>query len=212
MILKPRDEEILRTVSLKVRLLSFAQLAEMWWSLTETGKANARERLQRLVKASLLRRLRVQARPLPKLERPVLAWKPTEPEPDFGPAAWQLQKRWTVGPRQTTVYLATAKAANQFGGRLRGVLRRDFQATHDLGVSAMYLHLLQNDPAAAKEWIGEDVLSPLRRGEKLPDAVLARAPDCRPRQVLEFGGAYDVFRLRRFHDDCESRNLPYQVW
>ena len=30
--------------------------------------------------------------------------------------------------------------------------------------------------------------------------------------VIEFGGAYDTARVKAFHQDCVSRNLPYQLW
>jgi hypothetical protein len=64
----------------------------------------------------------------------------------------------------------------------------------------------------ADNWIGEDILAPHRRGEKLPDAVLADGPGARPRLVLEFGGAYDATRVRHFHQSCLDEQLPYQLW
>ena len=98
------------------------------------------------------------------------------------------------------------------GGRLRGTIKRDFQATHDLGVSEVYLRLLETDADSAALWQGEDLISPLRRRQKLPDAVLAPSPAARPRLVLEFGGAYNADRVRGFHDDCAARRLPYEIW
>jgi hypothetical protein len=76
----------------------------------------------------------------------------------------------------------------------------------------MYLQFCRSRPADAERWIGEDLLAPWRRGEKLPDAVLASAPDARPELVLEFGGAYDSRRIEMFHEDCAEQQLPYELW
>jgi hypothetical protein len=212
MRLVARDDDILRTLALRLRLLSLDQVASTWWEPGERGLVNARRRLALLVDAGMLRRLRVQVRPLPPLDRPALAWRPDDPEPDFGAVAWCLQSRWKEPARATTVYIATRRGANQYGGRQRGELRREFQATHDLGVSAIYLRLRATNECEAKDWIGEDVLAPHRRGEKLPDAVLAHGPEARPRMVLEFGGSYDADRVRLFHRSCVDERQPYQLW
>jgi hypothetical protein len=210
--LQVRDEEILQTLAVKVRIMSLAQIASNWWSGRESAVRTARRRLAALVQAGLLVRVFVQARPLPPITGPVLSWQPGLPEPDFGPVAWKLEKRWTAGPRETAAYLATRKCANLFGGKARGILKYPHQATHDLGVAAIYLYLLRQRPEAAKAWIGEDMLAPERSGEKLPDAVLASDPGQRPWLVLEFGGAYDINRLRTFHQDCAERKLPYELY
>lgn len=212
MRLVTRDDDILRTLALRLRLLSLDQVAAGWWEPGERGLVNARRRLAMLVAVGLLRKLRVQVRPLPALDGPALVWRPSDPEPDFGAVAWCLQSRWQEPPRSTTVYIATRRGANQYGGRQRGELRREFQATHDLGVSAIYLRLRAISGREANDWIGEDVLAPHRRGEKLPDAVLAEEPEAPPRMVLEFGGAYDAGRVRRFHESCVDERWPYQLW
>lgn len=212
MLLVARDDEILRTLSLRVRLFALDQIAAAWWTSTPAGRTNARRRLATLVDAGMLRRLRVNVRPLPALEGPVLSWQPGDADPPFGAVAWRLQSRWQEPPRTTTVYIATRRGANQYGGRQRGELRREFQATHDLGVAAMFLRMRAIDSSRVEGWIGEDVLAPHRRGQKLPDAVLADAPDRPPRLVLEFGGAYDSDRVRAFHESCAEDELPYQLW
>lgn len=114
--------------------------------------------------------------------------------------------------RAATVYLAGAAAAKLYGGASAGKLPAVYQATHDLGVSAMFLRLLRDDPPAVARWIGEDRLAPYRRRQKLPDAVLADGPDAEPELVLEFGGSYDKRRVAAFHRDCARRGLAYEVW
>lgn len=224
-ILVDRDQEILRTLALKVRLLSLAQLAAAWWSDSSSATTSARRRMNQLTRLGLITALKVLARPVPHITAPLVRWRPAEPAPDFGALAWTLQSRWTEQPRDTTVYVATAKAAHYFGGYAQGVLKHAYQATHDLGVAAVYLHFRAEAPASAAEWVGEDVIRRTRRApspaspgrgrrrptDKLPDAVLGQSPT-RPRLVIEFGGAYPATRVKHFHDDCQSRGLPYEIW
>lgn len=211
MILVDRDQEILRTLALKVRLLSLAQLAAAWWPDSPAAISTTRRRMNQLTGLGLVAALKVLARPVPEVTAPVACWRPSEPPPHFGALAWTLQSRWTEQPRQTTVYVATRKAAHFFGGYAHGTLKHDYQATHDLGVAAVYLHFRAEAPSSAAEWVGEDVLRRLSRRHKLPDAVLGQSPT-RPRLIIEFGGAYHAARVRHFHDDCQSRGLPYEIW
>jgi hypothetical protein len=152
------------------------------------------------------------AAPLPPMPEAVVRWSPGEPDPDAGAVAWQLQSRWTEGPRITGVYLATTQATRLFGGKACGYLKREYQATHDLGVSQMYLDLHRRSPELAAAWIGEDILAPYRRRQKLPDAVVATSPEAQPTVVLEFGGAYDKPRVQSFHEDCRDRGHAYELW
>jgi hypothetical protein len=210
--IQSRDQEILSTLSRRVRLFSLTQIASFWWGEGEVALANTRRRLAKLTGADLLRRLSAMAIPIPDLPAPMARWRPGEPEPDFGAAAWKLQKRWKEPPQKTTIYIATARAAGIYGGRARGQLKRQLQATHDLGVASLYLRLLRHDPAAANSWVGEDMLRLYRLGQKIPDAALADSAASTPNLILEFGGAYDVRRLRRFHEDCLKKTTPYEIW
>jgi len=211
-VLTRRDEEILQSLSVRVRLLTLKQIAGHWWCGNKRATDDARRRLAHLVTVGYLTRPRVLAAPLPDLSHPILRWSPGQPEPDAGAIAWQLQSRWTQGPRLEFVYLATAAATRIFGGKARGYLKQEFHATHDLGVSQMYLDLRSRSPKLAETWIGEDILAPYRRRQKLPDAILATRPDAQPLVVLEFGGAYDKRRVQAFHNDCRDRGLPYELW
>ncbi len=209
LVLTERDRELLHALVEKVRLLGLRQIAAHWWH-DET--ANARRRLRRLTTAGLVERITVRVRPLPPIQQPIVTWRPGADEPGFGPAAHQLQSRWRKRPvRSATAYIATHRTSQLFGGRGRGRLKQAMQATHDLGVAAVWLRLRQQAPEWADAWRSEDLLAHTRCGEKLPDAFLVNESGdvvC----VVEFGGGYDAARVRELHEDCADRGLPYQIW
>ena len=207
--LTQRDDEIVKALVLKVRLFSQRQIVDHWWG----GElANCRRRLQRLADRNLLRRTTVLARPTPVLEKPLIRWRPGEVAPDFGQVAYRCQERWRSRPaRQCTVWLATEVASNVYGGIGRGELKHPTQATHDLGVAAVWLQFHEVAPWWAAAWRGEDLMAHTRRGEKLPDAFVVGDSEyvhC----VIEFGGGYDAERVEAFHQDCVKRDLTYQLW
>ncbi len=212
MLLTDRDSEILAALCTQIRMITPRQTAHGWWPRREKDAVNAQARLRVLHSAQYLVKATVLARPLPILRGPVVRWSPGEFLPDFGAVAWKLQERWRVAARQTTVYLAAPRSRRLFGGNQRGVIRRQFQAGHDLGVTQMYVCIRRYNPQLLPCWIGEDRLAPARRQQKLPDAVLSASPDTLPYLVLEFGGAYDKARVQDFHTDCEARGLSYEIW
>ncbi len=206
--LTTRDRLVLEALSLRVRLIGLRQLADALWF----GQiANARRRMKRLTVAELVRRETALARPLPDMHAPVCQWQPGQAEPDAGEVSHRLQTRWRYSALRTTVvYLPTEFTVSYFGGRQRhGPLTT--QVTHDLGVTAIWLWFVRHQPKLAATWQGEDLIAPLRRGETLPDAVLA-GPDGEPALLIEFGGSYRPRRVAAFHDDAALRGLPYQIW
>jgi hypothetical protein len=209
MTLTRRDRELLAALAEKVRLFSLRQIADHWW---RGELANARRRLKSLERAGLISRITVSARTLPEVHTPVITWSPGEHDPDFGKAAYRLKQRWKGhAVRPTSVCIATDRAAQLFGATSRGRLKAPVQATHDLGVSAVWLLFKRESPEWAGAWRGEDSLAHTRQGQKLPDAFLVnRGGDVTG--VIEFGGSYDAERVRDFHDDCVARQLPYQIW
>lgn len=212
LLLTDRDSDVLRTLSLHTRMSSVSQVAECWWSDSTDPHGAALYRLRLLASQGWVRLLRATAIELPPLCSPLAVWRPGVLVPEMGPISWQLRRRWEAPTRATMLVIATPHAANQFGGRRRGRITRPFQVSHDLGVAAMYFQIRRAHPAWARLWIDEDRLSPFRRGEKLPDAILAQHAGAIPSLVLEFGGAYGKRRLEAFHNDCEDRGLPYQIW
>ncbi|MFM9960799.1 MAG: hypothetical protein ACKV2Q_06200 [Planctomycetaceae bacterium] len=206
--LNERDHELLHALVRKVRVFTQRQIAEHWW---QADLANARRRLKQLAEAGLVARVTVHARPLPELAQPVIVWRPGQPAPDCGRAAYELQRRWLgKALRSATAFIATQAAAQLLGGKHRGEIHQPTQVTHDLGVAAVWLRLHRTAPQWAEAWQSEDLLAHTRRDEKCPDAFLVQ--DGRIVAVIEFGGSYDAERVRAFHEDCVPRALPYQLW
>lgn len=207
--LTPRDNDVVHAMVQKVRLFGQRQIADAWWN----GELpNARRRLQRLAEQELVSRLFVQARAIPKLESPLVSWKPGDSAPEFGAIAYRCQQRWRWRPtRSCVVWIATDRSAQLFGGVRRGELKNPTQATHDLGVAAVWLRLRAIAPQWAKAWRGEDLMAHTRRGEKLPDAFIVDHNE-QVVWLIEFGGGYDAARVEAFHRDCCERSLPYQLW
>lgn len=207
--LTSRDQQLLLALVQKVRLFSLRQIAEHWW---QDEVANARRRLRALTASSLVQRVTVAARTLPPIDSPIATWKPGQTVPDFGQVSYQLQSRWRRrAVRSIAAYIATDHAAQLFGGKCRGQLKNPLQATHDLGVAAVWLRLHDEAAEWAEAWRGEDLLAHTRRGQKLPDGFIVNA-DGETVWVIEFGGSYDPSRVQEFHEDCYDRNLPYQIW
>lgn len=206
--LTERDQTLLKALVLRVRLFSQRQIMDHWFG----DVANTRRRLNRLAQHDWLQRDTVLARPTPALQTPLVSWKPGQAVPNAAHVAWQCQNRWRKRPvRQCVVWIATEKASRTFGGTGRGSLKHRTQATHDLGVAAVWLRFRGLSPPLAEKWQGEDLLAWTRRGEKLPDAFLVNSNGGID-WVIEFGGDYDASRVTAFHQDCASRNLPYQLW
>lgn len=204
-----RDIHILRFLSLRVRIATETQIARTWWS--NATKRRAVRRLDLLESAKLVRSFR-QLIALPHCDEPICRWKPGDYPPDFAHIAWRLQRRVVSGPAMERVYTSTAAGARRFGGVRRNCLAHPFQLTHDLGVTEVYLTLLATRPELAELWVDEDRLARYRWRQKLPDAVIATHPAAAPLLVVEYGGNYSKHRLLAFHDDCQDRGVPYEIW
>ncbi len=207
--LTERDEEIVRCLALAVRLLSQRQTSDHWF---DGDDSNTRRRMSHLQKLGLLEKVRIRARTLPLILKPLIQWRPGERTPDCGKAAYRCRSRWRLQHvRTSTAYIATEHAARLFGGRRRGRITKDLQVTHDLGVTQVWLILDATRPEWADSWRGEDVMAATRFRQKLPDGFIVDASE-NPICAMEFGGSYDEQRISEFHHDCVSRALPYQLW
>ncbi len=202
------DYEVLNTLTHDVRALTLNQIARTWWNNSFSGRAAARYRLARLVERKLVQIMTVVTHPELPISEPVCVWAPGDSEPEFGKIAYLLQRRWTKAVERLPVYVATQRAARLMGG-FGGRLKQPLQATHDLHVAAVFLLRRKQHGKGAFGWLLEDVIAHERRGEKLPDAVIR---DGKSELVIEFGGAYRKERVRKVHEDCAERGLPYEIW
>lgn len=207
--LRLREHEITTALTLKLRLLSQRQVAERWY---DGDVPNARRCLKRLQAQDLVCRHMVPAQPIPEVVEPLVTWKPRQPAPHFPSVAQRCQARWRGRAlRPCVVWTATDTAAALFGGPHRRSRPNPLQATHDLGVAAVWLHLRRTAPPWADAWRGEDLLAYTRFEEKRPDAFVVNS-DEQVVMVIEYGGRYDADRIADFHRDCAARDLPYQLW
>ena len=164
-----RDLILLEALALRVRLLGQRQAADAFWN---GHMANARRRLQQLVREGMLNRSVVNAQPMPDLDQPLIRWRPGLSAPNPDEVSYRLKMRWRYRVlRPTVVYFPTAKIIEQFGGTSRPQIKIH-QITHDLGVTAVWLKYAQQDIERTQAWLGEDVLAPSRIHQKLPDAAL----------------------------------------
>ena len=206
--LRERDLLLLEGLALRVRMIGQRQAAEAFWN---GHLANARRRLRQLAVEGMLDRQVILSQPLPEIITPVARWQPASSIPDSNQIAFQLQERWRFRSlRPTVVYFPTKQTIQYFGGRERS-RSRFTQFTHDLGVTAIWLRYLAESNSHQSLWVGEDILSPSRVGQKLPDAALVDAHS-EPTLLIEFGGRYGAERVSAFHDDAAQRGLPYQLW
>lgn len=206
-----RDEVLLVALTHRIRCIS-APIAEAYFEKTMTPNAAYASRwLRRLESSELLVSRVVFAKQIPFLTRPLVAWFPGEPQPEFGPLSHRLRTRFPFAARSTRIFIATRLAAKRFGGSCERWPRRS-EATHDLGLTQVCLELMNRNPERLEGWLSEArlVSRGTRRGEKLPDALI-REPDGRE-TAIEFGGEYGKRKLLAFHADCERKNRGYELW
>ena len=198
--------ELLRLLTTKVRIASDVQLecADRRWSRTNTAE---------LVQCQLLSEVRVSLAAPPGRRTPLATWQPGDRCPDCGAIAWQGRQRIRqTRPRRLRVYCATHHAANLVGG-IGGKLRQPWQLQHDLGVTAVYLHLRRDAPERAEHWISEDLYRQQygqKRGEKIADGFVVSSGGV-IQQVMEFVGDYSAGQLREFHAYWSRRRTAYEL-
>jgi len=146
------------------------------------------------------------------LERPLALWAPGDLAPDFPSLSWQMEsRRHQTEPAICRVIWASERARHLSGG-CAGPLRQPLQVEHDLGTAAMFFGRNQLDPETWDHWLGEDILRySTGPRQNVPDAALCSSNGT-IRLAIEFGGAYSADRLRRFHQQCLRRSIPYELW
>lgn len=207
--LKPRDMDLLETLTCRVSALTVGQIARLGWS-TVRCRSTLHRRLRKLAKSGWLRLHVVNAHPPLPVGRPLFVWKPGRSEPDAQHISQRARDRWSSPARPTQVCVAAPLAASIFGSTAQGLGSLE-HLNHDLRLAAVYVHYRENHPRLANLWIGEHALSKAGYRIKDPDAFLQDETGCVLR-VIESAGRYSTAQVESFHEHCADNALPYELW
>jgi hypothetical protein len=212
MTLTAADREFVEALCGRVRCMSERQHEAFAALRGITNPKAARRRRYFLVASGLLRHASVPARPIVRLGGPLFTWAPGERPPDFQALSYAAERRSSAPLEPTRIYYATRKAVRLLGGPASGEMPNAMQVAHDLGVSAIYLGLLTDDPEVAALYRGEDQMADFHeKFRKVPDGFLCDERG-RPCVAVEFLGLYPPQRIASFHDDIRRRGLGYELW
>ena len=207
--LTARDLDVLDVLTLRVRLLTVRQIAELWWPEGQNLR-QAQRRMERLAAADLVELHRVNAHPLLPVTTPLFGWMPGVEEPDCDQVAAMCRDRWNKAAVPMTVCVAAPLAANLMGSTAYGVPKREHR-NHDLRLAAVYVAYRLQRPKLAAQWVGEHGLPKAGHRIKDPDAFL-RDPQGNVLRLIESAGRYGIQQVQSFHDHCEANSLPYELW
>jgi hypothetical protein len=190
--------------------MSVAQAARTWWAATKNPVQGAARRIGDLRSYRMVKRITVLARPELPIEKPLTIWAPGDPQPDFAALSYILINRFSETPVPTSCIIATAEAAHHYGG-WGGRFPKNAECTHDLHLTAIYLHFLRFHPHLCTAWFSEEWLKRNRQetNEKRPDAIIREGSRSK---IIEFGGEYSKQKLFEFHEHCAHRGMPYEIW
>jgi hypothetical protein len=107
------------------------------------------------------------------------------------------------------VCVATPLAANLLGSTARGLPPREHR-DHDLRLASIYTAYRLQRPKLAQLWVGEHGLPKAGFRIKDPDAFLCNGG--KVLRVIESAGRYSEWQVEKFHEHCESNELPYELW
>ncbi|QEG35834.1 hypothetical protein [Bythopirellula goksoeyrii] len=202
-------EQLIESLTRDVRFLSVSQIAHQWYS-GEEGIAH--EMIRKLEEAQLVVRESHLLHPELEIKGPEFTWSPGDPEPDLGPVAYRLRKRWCLQKQMMDLIFPTKGACEHFGGvRVRP---RASEFSHDLHLAGVYLFLHNHViPGSDLHWVSGDMLrsdgSTGDYGGHVPDAVLVNAQG-QLHSIVEGGGSYARTKLAAIHR--EYRERAYQIW
>lgn len=217
---QPVEQEIVRTMTLRVRLVTAEQVARGWFASSDDQIAAARAVLSRLEQGKLLTRRVLEAHPILEMRRPLVAWSVGSPAPtevDWESVAAKARSRWDQDHVPVEVYSATKEAVSVCGAFLDSRHVKHSEATHDLHFTEVYLRYRHRAPRLAARWLGEAAFPKLGfeiHRMKDPDAFIVSADGVADR-VVEFAGSYDAEHLAAFHDHCAggaTQRLADQGW
>jgi hypothetical protein len=207
--LTERDHDLLETLTLHVRLLTVRHCAWLGWPDAK-GLSQVQRRLQRLAAAGLVELHRINAHPLPDRPTPLFTWEPGASDPDPAELSRRTRERWSQPAQPTEVCVASPLAAGLLGSTARGLPPLEHR-DHDLCMAGVYVHYRRQLPKLAAMWIGEHALPKAGYRIKDPDAFL-RNEQGKLLRVIESAGRYGPRQFESFHQYCDARNLPYELW
>lgn len=209
MTITERDLDLLKTLTLRVPMLTIGQVAQLWWPEARYQRA-ARQRLALLEKAGWIELHTVNLqRPLTTF-RPLFIWKPGVQDPDAERIACESQAHSSQPARPTEVCVASPRAACLFGSTARGLPPLEHR-DHDLRLAAVYVHYRHARPRLATLWVGQSARPKAGYRLKDPD-VLLRRENGRVVRVVQATGRWNAAHLESFHEYCADADLPYELW
>jgi len=205
----PAINDLMESLTCRVRLLSLAHLHEGWGNLFGSPAATV-DVTKRLIVAGLIVGDVWNLPASPIGDEPLVAWEPQHSTPDLIQIAEVVRTRWDVSAEPTPVVAATHKAARLFGSSAGGLPPTNHR-NHDLLLAGVYVRYRSIEPELADTWLGEDAVAIAERGVKNPDAFLFD-DEGNVTRVIESAGRYSLAQLKSFHEHCEASELPYELW
>lgn len=210
-----RDRRIVRALLHQTPSIPEPALAP-WWPDTDAGRENMARRLGQLCAEGLLAR-HAAVVAVPAAVARFYHWTPAMPDPDFGPLAWELARRWAaVEPRRVVFYTAGERAARHYGRTIRNPLKSAVALAHNLTLGMTFMDYAVRRPVLAGGWVCEEVIAESRGyGEAVVDAVIVDSTGTPALAVEVAGASYAASngeRLKDIHRDSKSRSLPYEMW
>ena len=200
------EQEILRAITLQVRLLTLEQVARGWFSGDTHVAADCMKRLEA---ATLITCRTLEVAELEPRTRPLFSWRPNRPTPKraLKRVSSSALKRWRGDFISCQSFIAAPRAVRAFGAfsDLRRI--RSCEVTHDFHLSEVFIHYRISRPRQAKLWLGEAAFPKLGRmlsRMKDPDAFLI-GDEGKIEKVIEVAGRYTVEHLTDFHNHCAER-------
>lgn len=204
-------QDIIFTLTHKVRVLTLQQVATTWWPESDQAEAAARKTLNRLARLNLVRLIEADIRQPLNLDGPMLSWCLGEEKPDFGPLSYRAKNRWEGVSATKLVVSPTRQAANWMGGVVNRTSRLS-EINHDINVANVYLGFRKSRVQRASSWLPEEALRRqlnLEIESYLPDALVY--DEGKP-TVIELAGKYPKQRFDEIHGFCDENGLNYEIW
>lgn len=205
-------KELLELLTLRTRAVAEAAVAQHWFSHSASPKRAARVALSRLVQSGELTSWRAPIRIMTRLSsQPLAEWSPGLPEPELSQIASQSRARWGRAEVIRTLYSASTQAVSKARGRAARAVRAS-EASHDVALSELYLHMTRLGARGVSSWRGEDSL-----GAYVECLPVPAIPDALTQfdgrfVAIELVGRYRAEKLRAFHTSCERARLAYELW